>query len=608
LKYHLLFGGFGMIAKILHGKIYWILGFLLTISAVFGVGETGAIFLLISPSPTLNGMGGVGTGLPVEDIFSVYYNPANTFVPMGTSYFQVDNSTRWLPNLSDHMYLKSHIRKVTYRSQDTPIYLSLTQFRSHLDLDPFYFTDENGYVEGFRHLDYHISAISYAAGIDFNHIPLRISIGRTNKRVKEDFLLPDSSFIAENTLYDLGILISAPLRLDKKRRSFNFLLTPSVGYSHLNRGGDIHYGDEVDPAPRMARFGASVTLNMSYHNRVKFISYTFAREAGDILFKVGQTDILQPPFDYQTGLGDIDIKKHIIQGTADSSVTLYQGQELVLWNSIFIRKGKMTDIAGHLDSQYTGWGLNLAGFLNAWAYVSDDRKYSDLAKHINIRYNYSIESSLYSSEYPRDGTVYRDLTLVIHNPQKLVPYLKRNSLTIFTGKTYSTIDNRSLGSQKTMPGKAYGVELSGSSQKFEFVTGLSYSGMGFKAREQLFGDYQTELAFELNYLRIYLQKLFQLENIDFRTGPELGYILSAKVKARSCITDECYNISNSISSAEWESDYRGNLLDAGWSAEVRLAPKASFSLGINYYYGFSNVLKTTDGVNKSLRSVFYWNL
>jgi|GEM_PF-3056707 hypothetical protein len=37
----------------------------------------GAIFLLIPPSPTMNGLGGIGVCLPSDDPYAGYFNPAN---------------------------------------------------------------------------------------------------------------------------------------------------------------------------------------------------------------------------------------------------------------------------------------------------------------------------------------------------------------------------------------------------------------------------------------------------------------------------------------------------------------------------------------------------
>ena len=52
-------------------------------SFIFSVGEAGAIFLLISPSPTMNGYGGSGVSSINYDAFSSYYNPAHSLINEG---------------------------------------------------------------------------------------------------------------------------------------------------------------------------------------------------------------------------------------------------------------------------------------------------------------------------------------------------------------------------------------------------------------------------------------------------------------------------------------------------------------------------------------------
>ena len=85
---------------------------------LFPVGEAGAIFLLISPSPTMNGMGGVGVSVPSNDNFSTHYNPANYIAPKGFLSFQtsIERRVDWLPGFNlDDMYLDYDIFTLGYR-------------------------------------------------------------------------------------------------------------------------------------------------------------------------------------------------------------------------------------------------------------------------------------------------------------------------------------------------------------------------------------------------------------------------------------------------------------------------------------------------------------
>ena len=83
-------------------------------SVLFGVGEAGAIFLLISPSPTINGFAGAGTSISTTDIYSSYYNPAQPQLPNGLSIQFSDTKTNWLPNLASDIIYNYDVKMIGY--------------------------------------------------------------------------------------------------------------------------------------------------------------------------------------------------------------------------------------------------------------------------------------------------------------------------------------------------------------------------------------------------------------------------------------------------------------------------------------------------------------
>ena len=97
--------------KIKLGIIYLIL---ILNSILYGVGEAGAIFLLISPSPTINGFAGAGTSILTTDIYSSYYNPAQPQLPNGLSVQFSDTETDWLPNLASNLKYNYDVQMVGY--------------------------------------------------------------------------------------------------------------------------------------------------------------------------------------------------------------------------------------------------------------------------------------------------------------------------------------------------------------------------------------------------------------------------------------------------------------------------------------------------------------
>ena len=87
---------------------------LLFIGLAWGQSNAGAMFLLISPSPTINGLGGSGVSLSTMDIYSSYYNPAQPRLPNGFSFQYSDMKTNWLPGLADDLTLEYDVKMIGY--------------------------------------------------------------------------------------------------------------------------------------------------------------------------------------------------------------------------------------------------------------------------------------------------------------------------------------------------------------------------------------------------------------------------------------------------------------------------------------------------------------
>lgn len=89
--------------------LIWI--FCLLPNLLWAQGEATMLFLLIPPSPSLNGMGAVGTALPGDDPFAVHFNPAQlgqTDPAANLSAHFYPGKVEWLPGLiSDITYNNS---------------------------------------------------------------------------------------------------------------------------------------------------------------------------------------------------------------------------------------------------------------------------------------------------------------------------------------------------------------------------------------------------------------------------------------------------------------------------------------------------------------------
>ena len=583
----------------------------LLFSRVFAVGEAGAVFLLISPSPMLNGMGGVGAGYPVNDIFSSYYNPANSFAPIGLTYYATKNSTLWLPNISDNIYLKNKIIKVSYRLKKSPFYYTLTQFKTFMDLGNQALTNENGEIVGLSDASMKSTSISYAFGMNFRNFPLRVSIGRTDKKVKQHLFNSSNQMViignSNDKLYDIGILVSFPYSTTKKRKGISTQITPAIGFSQSNRGGNIHFGDSQDPAPRFARLGISLSVNMVLDNKLKILNYAIAREAGDMLAERYWESDSVSVIRYQSGTGDINFKNHLIDSKTSHHVSISQGQELGFMNTIFFRKGKFTDIDGSIYSRYSGWGFNLKGFLHLASHLTNHKKYSQLSKFINVRYNQVVESSN-EPESPRDGITYQNFTFTLKNPGRFLEFINQKQISFFAGQIRSTIINNDVSSRLNNSGIEYGIELPKFMNRAGVITGIRFAQMGFKLNSPDDVYISGDLKVTLNYLRVYVYKSYEFAGFDFQTGPDFGYLINVNLTSKNCFGENCYSSSYTISGDKWTDENTGNRYDIGWSAGIRLFPKSEYSMGLDYYYGFSNVFNTAKSLNTSFNIKFYWNI
>ena len=114
--------------------------------------QTAVPFLLVQPSPELNGMAGAFTALPTDDPFGSFYNPAQIgnfgHQDNFATHFYLSDVT-WLPqfNFSDLTYnnlgfgLGYNLQKIYPK---VPLSVGLGYIRTRLELLDNHATDENG--------------------------------------------------------------------------------------------------------------------------------------------------------------------------------------------------------------------------------------------------------------------------------------------------------------------------------------------------------------------------------------------------------------------------------------------------------------------------------
>ncbi len=397
-----------------------------------------ALFLLISPVTTFNGMGEIGVGLPYEDQGAAYYNPANGFPDSPTlSASESKMSMNWLPGLVDDMILQHDHFRVSYRLRQYPLQFNFHQFETYLDAGIQQYTDANGQSMGTFRTWFKANAVVLAAkySTNINDIPLEISYGISGKQVIQHLagedLDPDQyPGQAENTVYDRGLLMAVPFTL-KLKNDLDLSLRPSFGMSRVNIGEFVVFNNDQqkDALPTTARVGIGLTATLPISENWNFLSYRAGNAAEDQLEK--RRTSYDQPIEYQKGLGDINLMKHVFFSDPDQdperghAVTITRGHELTVLDFYTIRFGKHIDIAGKVMTPQSGISYHSRGILNMVYYITGLDILDAINRHIDISYDYADWSA--SPSHPLAGTKFESWNFTIKNVFGIDKSLTRSS-------------------------------------------------------------------------------------------------------------------------------------------------------------------------------------
>ncbi|MCX6833541.1 MAG: hypothetical protein NTW07_00155 [candidate division Zixibacteria bacterium] len=243
--------------------------------------ESAVSFLRITNSPRANGMGGCVVTMVSEE--SAYYNPASIGLLHldRTVSFVAPHSTKWLPEWTDDMPLKSWSasvgvsRKLLEKSgpgQDN-ISLGLAYSYTRLNYESFERASETG-ASADQHESY--DAVScLAVGFGWQH-KVRIGLGYAIKFI--DSRLGDSfpgmgpaSGNADGTAHQFGLMVALPLheltfgdepQSDAPTGKTEIEITPTFACVFDNLGKDLEYADaaQSDKLPKMRRLGLSLLV------------------------------------------------------------------------------------------------------------------------------------------------------------------------------------------------------------------------------------------------------------------------------------------------------------------------------------------------------------
>lgn len=394
----------------------------LLLTSLFPQPEAGATFLLISPSPRMNGFGEGGVSLPSDDPYSSYYNPANGVnAGKGIFYSKADKSGPWLPNLAS-LTFNYNVKSIGLFPEQYPFQLSITNHKELLDLGEQIRTDEYGHVIDIFHVSMSMNGWTIGANYRYNYkwIPFDISVGMTKKHIKEDLT---GTAISEKDLTDYGALIAFPFNSGYfnfrplGQHKIGYEIRPSFGYSISNLADSIIFKSDWEhadgnPAPRLARIGLSTRLSLTFDGK-PLLQWSGEHMASDLLIRSDSAG-----FEYQNGIGEIQFYRNVIRSKPDSSLFVNRGDEWTFLGFYTWRSGHYTDINGQLNFRTTGYSWRLSGLLNLLYYVTKEPVYQNLKRYLDVRYDYAIWHE--SPGGPVDHTEFESWTITVNNIDKLI--------------------------------------------------------------------------------------------------------------------------------------------------------------------------------------------
>lgn len=383
----------------------------LAMASLFAQGEpaeatpessAGALFLLISPSVRVNGMGRAGVALLDEP--AGYYNPgvAALSSPEHTlqSRFYLSEMP-WLPMLFDdisYSYFAAQVaaeRVLDGLSWKGPTRLraALYGYRTKLDLGEQIRTDERGDVIG-------TSTSAEASNNIGVSLALRsvvdIGVGATTKWISSNLGqgmgLERGRAKGAAQAYDFGFMAVVPMvgileRLTGRELTLYQRLRPQLdvgfGVTWQNRGGGtISYIDliQADPLPANRRHGWSGSLGMDWN------SDSFNLAIGRVTFS---NETYRPQVDgvHVTSLAEDD----------------KSGFEVSILETVSIRRGTYDDFDGRVHLKTSGWTVKSDGFFKFFAHQLGNNPSNSggsalqfLAKHLSIswsRFDYDERGS-----------------------------------------------------------------------------------------------------------------------------------------------------------------------------------------------------------------------
>ncbi|MFH1008618.1 MAG: hypothetical protein V1800_14150 [Candidatus Latescibacterota bacterium] len=391
--------------------------------------KASVLFLLISPSARINGMGEAGVAVPDEPMG--YYNPATPALytrGYNITYVADTGRTGWLPALASDIYysfsgiqigadltalrpffrgreegMASEPAGLFHRlKRNVSVGVALSRYKTEFDMGTQIRTNEYGVEIGsFRSMDKATNTVisanahflaDFSAGmtlIDYESDLGPFGAGMEKDRVK-----------AKGSARNYGLMIRLPLvraletlsghsvKLPNRLRP---VLESTYGVSWNNRGDDVCYIEarQADPLPRNRKSGYSLKLGLCMDYRGTSLD----------LFRV---------------LIAAEKERTQIPSSKRSDVTDKIGFEQEVLETLVFRWGKYDDTPGHVRMSTEGVTIKSDGLMKILGSLYSDGNIADpgiltyVASHLSIAWH----KSTYEADHtPLDGSEFEQFTL-----------------------------------------------------------------------------------------------------------------------------------------------------------------------------------------------------
>ena len=379
--------------------------------------EEAMSFLLIHPSPDLNGMAGAFTALPANDAFGFYFNPAqlgNFSRESNFSYHFYDGNVDWLPEFTNaDLTFRSMAISAGYNFKSLnpgiPVSIGFGYINTNLNLGKSVLMDEHGnFVSVY---DSYEKYYGYSIGIGIDYY-VRFNIGYSKKYAESKV----GAFDPEKTsVSDFGLQLTVPfvaLFLPHKKWNDTFLpfFEFSFGYNLANKGGYVTYLNlhGSAPLPRKAQLGYAISFGFHTKNEqytLQMFKFDWASEAHDLLTERrpdGSNDYVDSP-------GSINLWHNVFLGKGGNGVYIFQGWRFALAETFRYSQGRFWGPGWSKYQKTSGFTIRTRGLMKWLTGLNESAAIKFIARHFELSYS----QARYTSPEPLNYTQFKGLSLSV---------------------------------------------------------------------------------------------------------------------------------------------------------------------------------------------------